>query len=616
MRVERSAALLVLLAAACGKSGTGPEPDLETITQFGSAPASAPAGSTVTVSFLVLHGPAGAITTAKSGEVVTFTVVSGGGSVAGANTAVVATGANGVASANWTLGTLAGNGTLRGSINGSQSVDVSVTATVTTPPGLSLLTPPSASPQSGIPFFQQPVVQLLDPNGAPLAQAGVAVTASVSSGGGTLGVAGFAPVDSRWANAASLTVNTDASGQARFSDLLLTGGGTVTLQFAAAGYTPATTGGLSVNASPLVLALTNGNELGPFGSAAGSQNYASFTVPAGTTDFRAALYNGTGTVHLYARRGNYPTATAFDCVSMLTGPSQLCSVSAGPAGQWYLAANGVTTFQSVLVRAVAYGPSCERQVLIIGATANGSLNPASDCTVPAGQGARDRYYLAPVTQQTLAFNVVSSNQVVVELKSASSSRHRIVYAPAGGVSIPYLIAPGDHDVELVDNTVGFPGGQTYALTATQVSPNLGSCAPVGMYETGVLALLNLAATDCTGIAPVTKSDRFFTWALTGQTIVATLSSTAFDPFLRVLNGQALGVATVLATDDNGGGGTTARVSYTNLGPPADFTIEATTTLAGGLGAYTLSFELTPPVYNLPQPAQTLRAALSRPHRSP
>jgi hypothetical protein len=192
--------------------------------------------------------------------------------------------------------------------------------------------------------------------------------------------------------------------------------------------------------------------------------------------------------------------------------------------------------------------------------------------------------------------------VVVELKNATSSRTRIGYAPSGGVTQPYLLAPGDHDVEVVDGTAGLGAGQTYSLTATAVSADLASCGPVLMFETGVVAALNLAVTDCTGIVPVTKSDRFYTWALTGQTIVVTMSSSAFDPFLRVLNGQALGAATVLATDDNSGGGTTARVSYTNLGAPANFTIEATSTLGGGVGAYTLSFDLTPSVYNAPAAA--------------
>ncbi|HTL05297.1 MAG TPA: PPC domain-containing protein [Gemmatimonadales bacterium] len=615
MHAVRSTALLVLLATACGgKTHTGPEPDLESIAVTGAPPASAEVASTVTASFLVLHGPAGAVTIPKSGEAVTLTVVSGGGLIAGGASTVVTTGANGIASASWQLGAAAGSDVLRGSINGSQSADLTVTAVVTPVAHLTLLTPPSPGPQSGIPFFQQPVVQLTAANGSAVAQAGVPVTVTVASGAGTLGTATPAPGDGT-AHLAALVVNTDVSGQARFSDLMLTGSGTVTLQFSAPGYAAASTPALSLNGSPVIFALNNGNEAGPFGSTAGSQAYASFTAPAGSTDFRVGLYNGTGTVHLYARRGNYPTATSFDCASLLTGTSQLCASSASPAGQWFLLAHGVTDYQNVLVRAVAYGPSCARTTMTIGNAVSGSLTPGTDCAVPANQGARDRYSLAPLSQQALIFNLASSNTVVIELKSQLSSRTKITSPPGGGVSIPFLLAPGDHDVEVADGTAGLLGGQSYTLTATTASANLASCAPVGMYETGVVANLLLAATDCTGIAPVTRSDRFYTWALTGQTLVATMSSGAFDPFLRVLAGQALGTATVLATDDNGGGGTSARVSYTNLGPPSDFTIEATTTLAGGLGAYTLSLDLAPPVYNLPELTPSLRTAATV-HRLP
>jgi len=185
------------------------------------------------------------------------------------------------------------------------------------------------------------------------------------------------------------------------------------------------------------------------------------------------------------------------------------------------------------------------------------------------------------------------------VKSALSSRDRIGYPTGSSVSLPFLIAPGDHDIEVVDNTAGFPGGQSYTLTATATSPNLPSCGPVTLFETGVVAALTLAATDCAGITAGTSSDRFYTWALTGQTITATMSSTAFDPYLRVLSGQALGAATVLASDDNGGGGTTARVTYTNTGAPTNFTIEATSATAGGAGAYTLTFDLSPAIYNAP-----------------
>jgi hypothetical protein len=598
MHAVRSAALLVLLATACGgKTHTGPEPDLETIAVTGTPPASAEVGSTVTASFLVLHGPAGSVTTPKSGKAVTFTVVSGGGLVAGGASTVVTTGANGIATASWQLGAAAGTDVLRGSINGTQSADLTVTAVVTPVAHLTLLTPPSAGPQSGIPFFQQPVVQLSAANGSPVAQAGIPVTVAVASGSGTLGVPRPAPGEV--GRLAALVVNTDASGEARFADLMLTGGGTVTLQFTAPGYAAVSSPALSLNGAPVVFTLQNGNEGGPFGSAAGSQAYASFTAPAGSTEFRVGLYNGTGTVHLYARRGNYPTATSFDCASLLTGTSQLCASSASPAGQWFLLANGVVDYQNVLVRAVAYGPSCARSPMSIGSAVNGTLTPGTDCGVPAGQGARDRYSLAPLTQQALTFNLTSSNSVVVELKSQLSSRTRITSAPGGGVSLPFLLAPGDHDVEVADGTAGLAGGQSYTLTATPASGDLASCGPVLLYETGVVATLTLATTDCNEIVPGLHTDRFYTWALTGQTIVATMSSTAFDPLLRVLSGKSLGLAPVLATDDNSGGGTTAQVRYTNLGSPGDFTVVAGTTLAGGYGAYTLTFQLSPSIYNAP-----------------
>src|SRR6185436_20191759 len=54
---------------------------------------------------------------------------------------------------------------------------------------LALLTPPSSSGQSGIVLAQQPVLQLKDGQGNNVAQANVAITASIASGpgGATLG---------------------------------------------------------------------------------------------------------------------------------------------------------------------------------------------------------------------------------------------------------------------------------------------------------------------------------------------------------------------------------------------------------------------------------------------
>jgi hypothetical protein len=97
---------------------------------------------------------------------------------------------------------------------------LSVTRSVATK--LALTTAPSSSAASGTPFARQPVVQLVDANGAAVARAGVTITAAIASGGGTLG--------------GQKTVATDANGSAAFSDLSITGVvGTRTLSFNAAG---------------------------------------------------------------------------------------------------------------------------------------------------------------------------------------------------------------------------------------------------------------------------------------------------------------------------------------------------------------------------------------------
>ena len=83
------------------------------------------------------------------------------------------------------------------------------------------------------------------------------------------------------------------------------------------------------------------------------------------------------------------------------------------------------------------------------------------------------------------------------------------------------------------------------------------------------AVLTLASTDCTDLGPGRYNDQILFVIASGQTATITMSSTAFDPFLR------LRYATVFATDDNGGGGTSARIVYTNTGPDNNFLIDAT-----------------------------------------
>jgi Bacterial Ig-like domain (group 2) len=93
----------------------------------------------------------------------------------------------------------------------------------TAPPAatkLSLTTPPSITAQSRIAFPTQPVVQLEDANGNAVAQAGTAITASITAGGGTA--------------TGTTTQTTGSTGAATFSSLSISGtGGTQTITFSA-----------------------------------------------------------------------------------------------------------------------------------------------------------------------------------------------------------------------------------------------------------------------------------------------------------------------------------------------------------------------------------------------
>jgi hypothetical protein len=122
------------------------------------------------------------------------------------------------------------------------SAAVAVTAAPPPPPPppapatqLTITTQPSGSAASGAAFAQQPVLQLRDAGGNPVAQSGVAVTAAIASGGGTLG--------------GTTLVTTDLSGVASFTDLSITGSaGDRTLAFNSAGLTGVTSGIVSITA--------------------------------------------------------------------------------------------------------------------------------------------------------------------------------------------------------------------------------------------------------------------------------------------------------------------------------------------------------------------------------
>ena len=158
-----------------------------------------------------------------AGTAVAWVVGRGGGTVA---PETGPTDEQGIAATRWTLGPQVGAQTVTAVVSGVGVVEFTGTAVAGTPPGLRLVTQPAVAAERGLVLSRQPVVQLVDPSGAELREAGVAVTVSVAAGGGRA--------------RGTLTRSTGPDGRAVFTDLALEGpAGRYTLAFGAAGYSGA-----------------------------------------------------------------------------------------------------------------------------------------------------------------------------------------------------------------------------------------------------------------------------------------------------------------------------------------------------------------------------------------
>ena len=92
-------------------------------------------------------------------------------------------------------------------------------------PAIALRRQPSSTAAPGEVFRQQPELELRGGDGKNLRQSGVAVTASLASGTGTL--------------TGTVVVTTDNRGRARFDDLGIAGApGSYTIRFSADGFAP------------------------------------------------------------------------------------------------------------------------------------------------------------------------------------------------------------------------------------------------------------------------------------------------------------------------------------------------------------------------------------------
>jgi len=545
------------------------------------------AGATLSRQPVVQLRNASGAAVAQAGVVVTASVVGGTGSLGGTTTAT--TDASGNATfTNLSIIGVTGNVTLQFAANLSgQAVTIASAAVAVTQPTLAIGTAPTTAGLNGVPLLQQPVVQLQDGAGNAVRQAGVVITAVSSTSLATLGIA--------TGGTGSLSVTTDAEGRAAFRDLTLTGFGAAAIVFSAPGYASVTSGQINLTASTPG-GLLNGTPIVAPGAATGNVQYYAFTVPVGTTSLRFATSEGTGNVALYARRDAYPTLSDFNCSSTMAGPAQVCTITSGTLnGTWYVALHSASATTATQVVAYAYNAACDLRPMTLGVTVSGTVAAGSGCLANVTRFPSDRYSLTIATPQLVQLSFAQTQFTAFTIRRLEDPI--ITYGPqfTTGSSTPFLMAPGTYELTVRNNTVNAPSS-AYSYTVTPINAP-GTCSVWGWNSTGLAINLPLAAGDCAGTTAGTRSHRISMVLKAGQTVTVVMSSTAFDPVIKILAGQVSGAATPLASDDNGGGGTSARLVYTNTGATALFTLEMTSTNAT-VGIYTMTGSFSPASYEL------------------
>jgi subtilisin family serine protease len=216
-------------------------------------------------------------------------------------------------------------------------------------------------PDSGVwgePLAVQPIVQLVDTNGAPIAQAGVRVSANVARGTGRV-IGGSAPAGPArksgpkspavTSEVQAISVLTDQNGVAEFTNLIIEGTGPHVLEFSTPGYMAVSSQEFPVTFPPPTQ-LSNGVSVTGIAGELGSMQFWVLTVPPEAANVTFTTSDGSGDVDLYVRRGEIPDLSFFDCRSWSYTTYETCSFDGNVAGDWYVMLHAYDTFSGVTLR--------------------------------------------------------------------------------------------------------------------------------------------------------------------------------------------------------------------------------------------------------------------------
>jgi adhesin/invasin len=344
------------------------------------------------------------------------------------SSAVVTTGVDGRAAVEWTLGLLPGQQHATATYAGVTGSPVTFTAaaTVGPPPRLVIVTQPSGTAASGASFAQQPELQVQDNLGNPIHQSGIAVTATIASGGGTMG--------------GTTTVNTDANGFVQYGDLSITGKtGPRTLIFAASGHTSATSSPINVTASTP------------------SPSLSTVVVAPGSIEASSGSSTSTITVTVKDDSGN-PVAGAIVLLAATGGGNQL--TQPGPTD-----ANGVGTGSLSSVTAEVKTVTATADNISLASTPSvtvtpGAVDPASStASVPGGKIFQTTTILVTARDQ-FGNRVLSGGATVVVTVGGANRRNPFTARDNGdgtytGSYVPFVL--GTDTIGITLNGIAISG---------------------------------------------------------------------------------------------------------------------------------------------------------------
>lgn len=225
-----------------------------------------------------------------------------------------------------------------------------------------------------------------------------------------------------------------------------------------------------------------------------------------------------------------------------------------------------------------------------GDTATGDLT-TSPCAMGDGSAAQSWSFQQLSGQSAVSFVMHSTGSpnfdTVLLLHRGSFTRYDQIIAgndndPSGTTTdsrLDVILGPGSYVLSGSNHDPGVTG--PFTIAAESWSGDLANCAEA--YVTPGVTTSQTMDASCSYTSTLRNIDLAGLYLVKGQTVQIDMSSAAFDPQIDFY----LNSGQLVAQDDNGGGGTSARVTYT---APANavYVIFATSPAASQTGAYTLS----------------------------